>query len=206
MATTLHYLYRMSYYGTVIRQAEISDYEAIAAIRDVLALDVSRLDDKGYVAAIEQTGFLVPVDIRPSDFEEHVSDYIVGEVDGRVVGFLRVDDAQEMAPNEVPRWVNSTMEAKYREMPHANIGKVAVLPTVGKRGVASAMLAEAEQRSRDRGARHLFSFIVGCKPPTNYPSIGFHTKNGFQVAAPIEPQEAYGISNYLVTLYEKRLS
>lgn len=191
----------------MIRPAEPTDYEAITAIRDATALDVSRLNDSEYVARIERHGFLVPVEIPFDQFIAHVPNYIVGEDErGEVVGFLRVDEVQEMAPNEVPRWSDPELEEIYWGMPHANIGKVAVLPEVSQRGLGSGLLAEAEQRARAQGISHLFSFIVRCKPPTNYSSIGFHERNGFRIAAPVDSQRAYGIEEYLCALYVKELS
>lgn len=189
-----------------IRSAEASDYEAIASIRDKLVLDVSRLDEPGYAAAVEQNGFLMPVEISQTGFTERASDYIIGEARGEVVGFLRLDDEQEMDPDEVPLWVDPAMDEVYWEMPHANIGKIAVLPGVRKRGVAAAMLSEAEYRAKERGAGYLFAFIVTCHPPTNHPSIRFHTKHGFQRIAPLEAQVAYGISDYVATMYGKKMS
>lgn len=190
----------------IIRPAEIPDYESIAAIRDTLALDVSRLDDLNYAAAVEEDGFLAPVQISKAEFTEQISNYVVGEVGGAVAGFLRLDDEQEMDADEVPIWIDPAMEEVYWQRPHANIGKVAVLPEMGRKGIASAMLAEAERRASQKGAEFIFSFIVTCQPPTNLASIRFHAKNGFQMMAPLETQTAYGIDNYVATLYGRKLS
>lgn len=189
----------------MIRSAEPSDYEGITAIRDALVLDVAGLNRPEYVAKLEENGFLVPVGLARSDFEDHASDYIVSEIDGEVAGFLRLDDEQEMEAHEEPRWKNPELEEIYWSAPHVSIGKIAVAPAMKKRGIAGTMLAEAEQRAKAKGVKFLFSFIVTCDPPTNYPSISFHTRNGFQVAAPLEPQVAYGIPDYVATLYGKRL-
>lgn len=189
----------------IIRSAETSDYEAVVSIRDVLALDVSRLNEPGYIDAVERSGFLMPVEIPQDDFKKCASDHIVCELGNKVVGFLRLDSSQEMDEEEVPVWVNPDMESLYWDMPHASIGKIAVLPDAGRRGIASSMLTEAERRAKERGASHLFSFIVTCDSPTNYPSIQFHTRNGFQKMAPLEPQAAYGIPDYVATLYGKKL-
>lgn len=189
----------------MIRSAEFSDYKGIVAIRNALALDVLKLDNPQYVAEVEQNGFLLPVGTPQSDFGRSMADYIISEIDGKVAGFLRLDDKQEMTPDEIPHWATPEMEATYWGTPHASIGKIAVAPTMAKRGIAGAMLAEAEQRVKTWGISHLFSFIVTCEPPTNHPSIGFHVKNGFQAVASLEPQTAYGIRGYIATLYGKEL-
>lgn len=190
----------------MIRPAETSDYEAIIAIRNELELDISRLDDDEYVAVMEQRGFLVPVDIPYTEFVEHIPNYIVSEVHGKVSGFLRLDDTQEMAPNEVPHWVDPRVEKTYWNTPHAGIGKIAVSPSMSRRGIGKALLAEAERRAKEEGIPYIFSFIVTCTPPTNHASINFHIRNGFSIVAPLETQEAYGISDYLATLFGKKLS
>lgn len=189
----------------MIRSAEARDYNSINSIRQALTLDVGRLSNPEYVSQIECRGFLVPVEITYEQFLGDLPSYIVGEVGGSVAGFLRIEDTQEMAANETPHWIDPAMESIYWQKPHVNIGKIAVHPMAKRQGIASALMAEAERHARERSTPYIFSFIACCKPPTNYPSIKFHENHGFKETAPLAPLSAFGIRDYMATLYSKKL-
>ena len=190
----------------MIRPATLTDYEAIAGIRQSLALDTTKLGDSVYVEQVQQDGFLVAVDINPETFAENVANYIVGETDdGKIGGFLRLDNEQEMAHDEVPDWYNPYMAAVYWSLPHANIGKIAVLPSATRQGLGTQMLARAEQLTREKQIPWLFAYVA-YKPITNYASMGFHERNGFHQLALEQPQSAYNMQDYQGMLYDKKLS
>jgi GNAT superfamily N-acetyltransferase len=189
----------------MIRPATLTDYEAIASIRQSLALDTTKLEDSDYVEQVQQDGFLVALDINHEAFVANVANYIVGETDeGEINGFLRLDDEQEMAHDEVPQWFSPEMKDIYWTLPHANIGKIAVLPTAKRQGLGTQMLAGAEQLTRERQIPWLFAYVA-YKPITNYASMRFHAKNGFQQIALERPQFAYNMQDYQGMLYGKKL-
>lgn len=190
---------------SMIRSAEARDFGSINSIQQALILDVKRLGSVEYVSQVENNGFLVPKEITREQFMGQLPSYVVGEVEGVVAGFLRIEDIQEMDESEIPAWIDPVMESVYWQRPHANIGKIAVHPQAKRQGVASTLLAEAERRAREVQVSYLFSFIACCKPPTNYPSIRFHENHGFRETAPLAPQSAFGINDYRASLYSKKL-
>jgi GNAT superfamily N-acetyltransferase len=190
----------------MIRPATLADYEAIAGIQQRLALDAAKLEDPDYVQRVQQDGFLLNLDINPETFTTNLANYIVGETDeGEIGGFLRLDDEQEMAHDEVPQWFSPEMKDIYWALPHANIGKIAVLPAAKRHGLGTQMLARAEQLTRERHIPWLFAYVA-YKPITNYASMRFHSRNGFAQIALEQPQLAYSIEGYQGMLYGKKLS
>jgi len=190
----------------MIRPATLPDYEAIAGIQQSLALDTTKLEDSDYVERVQQDGFLLNLDINQETFAANVANYIVGETDeGKIGGFLRLDDEQEMAQDERPQWFNPYLAAVYWSLPHANIGKVAVLPSATRQGLGTQLLARAEQLTRERQIPWLYAYVA-YKPITNHASIAFHERNGFHALALEQPQSAYNMQDYQGMLYDKKLS
>ena len=86
--------------------------------------------------------------------------HLVAELDGRMAGYIRVKPATTL-----------------RENAHVlGIVGLAVAPGDRRRGVASALLAAAEQHARARGARKLSLRVLG----TNEPAMRLYERQGFQ--------------------------
>ena len=85
--------------------------------------------------------------------------HLVAELDGRLAGYIRVKPATTL-----------------RENAHVlGIVGLAVAPGDRRRGVASALLAAAEQHARARGARKLSLRVLG----TNEPAMRLYERRGF---------------------------
>ena len=86
--------------------------------------------------------------------------HLVAELDGRLAGYIRVKPASPL-----------------RENAHVlGIVGLAVAPADRRRGVASALLAAAEQHARDRGARKLSLRVLS----TNETAMRLYERLGFQ--------------------------
>ena len=86
--------------------------------------------------------------------------HLVAELDGRLAGYIRVKPASPL-----------------RENAHVlGIVGLAVAPADRRRGVASALLAAAEQHARDRGARKLSLRVLS----TNEAAMRLYERLGFQ--------------------------
>jgi ribosomal protein S18 acetylase RimI-like enzyme len=86
--------------------------------------------------------------------------HLVAELDGRLAGYIRVKPATTL-----------------RENAHVlGIVGLAVAPADRRRGVASALLAAAEQYARARGARKLSLRVLG----TNEPAMRLYERQGYE--------------------------
>jgi ribosomal protein S18 acetylase RimI-like enzyme len=86
--------------------------------------------------------------------------HLVAELDGRLAGYIRVKPVTPL-----------------RENAHVlGIVGLAVAPANRRRGVASALLAAAEQHARARGARKLSLRVLG----TNEMAMRLYERHGFQ--------------------------
>jgi ribosomal protein S18 acetylase RimI-like enzyme len=86
--------------------------------------------------------------------------HLVGELDGTVVGYLRLGPATSLPENAHVLVVHG----------------LAVAPEARRRGVATALLAAAEQRARKRGARKLSLRALSSNPE----AIRLYTRLGFE--------------------------
>lgn len=148
-------------------------------------LDVERAtQDRVYRDKVQGYGFLIAPVLTSEAFAEDLqhSEYIVAELDDRVVGFIRLEDRPEIDPSAPLNWLQGELRKIYWTEPHANIGKIAVVPEVKGRGVAAELLSTAEQQARIRGSLYIFSSVV-FEPIKNNPSAAFHEKHGFQRVA-----------------------
>jgi ribosomal protein S18 acetylase RimI-like enzyme len=85
-----------------------------------------------------------------------------------------------------------------------------VLPQAKQRGVATEMLRAVERQVQARGVDWVFSFVV-VTPVTNFASMMFHEKNGFERAAILGPDEyvtenGFRLDVFQSFLYGKRVS
>lgn len=189
----------------MIRQAKLEDYLGIKAIKASLAYDLSRLTDSDYKSEIEKVGFLIPGKYTKKEHNDDLKKiFLVYEENGKVLGYIRIDETQEMKETDNAKWL-LPLEDLYFSLPHANIGGVAVLPNTEKHGIGTELLETAEQKLKEKGVQHLFSFVI-MSPITNTPSKNFHEKNGFQKAAEARAEKMFGLRNFQSALYYKKLS
>jgi len=191
----------------MIRSAEQSDFEAMRETWCGVAFDplhTARTLD-GWLD-VKLSGFLVSDGPSRKEFSACLDRYVVAERAGRLGGFLRLDDSQELQPETDVFWISPRQfKGLYEARPHASIGVLAVAQHAARQGVATEMLHEAEVRARAMGASHLFSFVVLC-PIANYSSALFHLENGFERMAVTQPQKLFDIDDYQSTLYGKSLA
>lgn len=188
----------------MIRQARITDFDAVVHIRESTALEIDRLGDADYRVEIQRSGFLLPTGLSIEDFEKNLQDYIVAELEGRVAGYLRLTEEHDISPDTEAFWLRPDLKDVYYSSPHAYIYGIGVLSDVKGHGVAREMLQVAEQRVRARNIPWLFSVIV-TSPVTNIASLLFHEKNGFErVALPGVTKEA-GLDGFQNLVYAKSL-
>ena len=98
--------------------------------------------------------------------------HLVAEVDGRLVGYLRL------------RPVTSLPESAHV----LSVAGLAVAPGDRRRGVASVLLAPAEQQARARGACKLSLRVLG----TNATAMGLYERLGFQVEGVLRDEFCIG--------------
>lgn len=188
------------------RQAISSDFADLKHIIDVSGMDVERLSDPAYRLDVQKKGFLIRSEYT---HERHAGDmkkiYLVAEIEQKVVRFLRIDQEQEADASDEMFWYQPQLKEVYFSLPHADVGGLAVLPHVGRGGIATQMLHHAEQEVLKKGINYLFSFVV-FSPVTNLPSLLFHEKYGFERVAVSLPHTLFGMQGYQSILYAKKLS
>ena len=172
-----------------------------ARARSSAAADVRALDLDGYRAAIPELSALI-VDavagragitfLRSVTLEQAGAWWRSLEPDvasGRTTPFVAVDDEG--------RIVGSTLlvRSAYENSPHrAEIGKVIVLRSHRRRGLAAALMSAAEQQARDDGRWLLvLDTVTGSPADALYRSLGWHetgTVPNFAMDPDGEPQAA----------------
>jgi GNAT superfamily N-acetyltransferase len=189
----------------MVRLARPEDSEAIRLIQESLTLDVEKLGDSAYRTKVQESGFLIKNHLIKETFDnEVISRYVVSEHEGKLVGYLRVDDIQEMTEETSVYWLKPELEDRYFARPHACISRLAVVSEARKLGLGKKMLTQAEQLLKAKGVTDLFSFVV-LAPVTNTVSLLFHEKNGFERAALTLPRPLFQMEAYQSILYHKAL-
>jgi N-acetylglutamate synthase-like GNAT family acetyltransferase len=195
----------------MIRQAEQADVDAITRIRESVTIDMGRLDDTDYAVNMQRQGFLFPSGPTQEQLIVELVDYRVVQRDQNIVGFYALHAEQEDLTSEQTgvSWLKPGLEESYFSLPHALLSSVSVESGVRHRGIATEMLEDAEQQARGRGASHLFAFVA-LTPVTNFASMMFHEKNGFDRAATSSPHlfvadNGFQVEGYQFFLYGKHL-
>jgi ribosomal protein S18 acetylase RimI-like enzyme len=189
----------------MIRQAQIADFEAITKIYASLALDVPRLGkDSDYRLQVQQSGFLLSSEVGFQEFQQEMQGYTLFEDAGKLAGYICIEEEPEMSKEEWS-WFRDDLKALYFSERRANLGRIGVLSTTKQRGIATALFQDAERRLRAKKVPSLFSFVV-LSPVTNFPSMRFHEKHGFERVAVMEPCLLYGMDSYQAFMYGKKLS
>ena len=168
-------------------------------------LDPTRLTDPEYRVRLQARGFLLPLALSVDEFCKDAEKYTLFEHEREVLGYMLVDDCQELSTEMDVVWLQRSSQEQYLAKPHADIRGIGVSPEAGRRGVATKLLHATEDRARARDISHLFSFVV-ISPVTNVPSVLFHEKNGFDRWTVLEPCSLFGIDDYQSILYAKSLS
>lgn len=107
--------------------------------------DALRRIDRETWSTLTSPGPLPPADRRFFDPPEQVSDVLVAEVDGAVVGYVRL---QRATPLEASRYVQT-------------VNGIAVDPEAQGRGVGRALMTAAIEEARRRGARKVSLRVLG---------------------------------------------
>jgi ribosomal protein S18 acetylase RimI-like enzyme len=192
----------------MIRQAVVADYEKINEIKERCYLNVEELRDLSYRLRIQKEGFL----LRRTFQKDHLSDdlsktYLISEQQGKIEGYLRIDEEQELSRDFQPNatWLIPELEAIYFSEPFAQLGGLAVSPERKGHGVATAMLKHAEAVLKDKGVSYLFAFVV-VGPVTNFAAMMFYEKNGFVRTRISEVFPFAGMDAYQSIMYAKKIS
>jgi plastocyanin/ribosomal protein S18 acetylase RimI-like enzyme len=196
----------LQWYNTaMVRPARKDDAEAIQQLQKSLTLSTDKLGDKAYRAKIQAEGFLITNHLIQETFDaELLERYIVSEHEGKLVGYLRIDEAPEMTTDTNAYWLQPEWEKRYFSMPHACISRLAVMPEARKSGFAKDMLEQAIQKLQAKQVKNLFSFVV-LSPVTNTVSLLFHEKSGFERVAITSPRPLFQMEGYQSILYAKAL-
>lgn len=189
----------------MVRQVLPSDYEAFLQIHKETNLSLENLKDPKYKFHIQKNGFLLPSTLTKEHFEKDLGKiHFVYEVNNRAVGFLRIDEEQEMDMSDEVSWLRPDLKDLYFSKPHADIGGLAVLPEFGKTGIATKLLIASIEKIKEKNIPYLFSFVV-ISPITNFPSMIWHEKNDFERVAVSNPHTLFDMKNYQSFLFGKKI-
>lgn len=189
----------------MIRHATIADYDSIKKILNELALNVKKIGDRDYRYDVQRNGFLLHSELTVEQFKKDLKKiYFIPEYHNKVVGYLRIDEEQELSNSSKIYWFKPEVKNVYFSKPHANIGGMGVLAEAKSHGIGAEMLLGAEREVRAKGIVYLFS-LVALSPVTNMPSMMFHEKHGFERIAVSEPHPLFGMNGYQSFLYGKKL-
>lgn len=148
---------------------------------------------------------MLPSIFSREDFKKDLNKiHLVYDVNGKAVAFLRIDEEQEMDINTGAHWVVTDLKSVYFSKPHAGLGGISVLPEFGRTGIATNLLESTVNLLRKKDIKYLFSFVV-ISPITNFPSMIWHEKIGFERIAILNPDSLFGMDNYQSILYGKKL-
>ncbi len=189
----------------MIRQAQVNDFDSICFILDQLSLQTQKLNDLAYILHIQQHGFVMPVALTKNEFQKQLQHiFLVHDIDGKIDGFLRIDEVQEVGAEDYIDWLKPEYKESYISQNHRCIGKLAVLPSTERKGIATTLLREATTILKQSDIPYVFSFVA-FSPVTNFPSMMFHEKNGFERIAISVSKHLYQMDNYRSFLYCKTL-
>jgi ribosomal protein S18 acetylase RimI-like enzyme len=165
-----------------IRTAAAGDDDALRRI------DASAWDSSSMFPSV-----LAKIDDQPFFGEGHQpEDHLVADLDGRVVGYVRLRPATPLPESAHVLQVNG----------------IAVDATARSRGVAAALLAAAEQRARDAGASKLTLRVFG----TNAAARRVYERAGYVVEGILRGEfridgvdvDDYNLARYLTTGGDQR--
>jgi len=192
----------------MVRQIKLQDYEDILHIKESLLLDYSRINESEYRVKSEQAGFFVYK--KPQTKEEFVKDlqkiHLVYEENGKVKGYLRIDESPEMKNDKDfdVLWYKPEMRDVYYTLPHAALAGIGLLPEIAKKGIAKELLTTAIAEVKKKDIPYVFAFVV-LSPVTNIASLLFHERNGFERIACCTASELFDLKNFQSFLYGKKL-
>lgn len=185
----------------MIRNALESDFENIANIREPYIVDIDRLSDSDYRWKMQKSGFIGR--LTKVEFETDLHHlFLVSEDDTGIVGYLRIDRDHEYKDNDKKLWLYENAKDEYFTGHHAEIGMIGVRSDMKGTGVGSRLLSYALSELQNKEIKYLFSIVV-LSPITNFPSMMFHEKHGFERVAVSYPHHHFEMENYQSVLYKK---
>src|SRR5581483_4070259 len=180
----------------MIRQVRPDDFATVKTIKVSSELEPSKIDDVHYRLTVEKSGFLLPGYDETDFINDLHKIHLVYEEDGNILGFIRIDEEQEMPADADTTWFRPDLKDIYFAKPHADIGGIGVRSHVSKKGIASELLRGAIDFVREKvNVDYLFSFVI-VSPVTNIPSLLFHEKNGFERIATVRFDEMFALKNF----------
>ncbi|HEX4698695.1 MAG TPA: GNAT family N-acetyltransferase [Actinomycetes bacterium] len=134
-------------------------------IRTAVAADdgaLRRIDATSWDSSSMFPSVLATVDDHPFFGDRHLAeDHLVAEIDGSVVGYVRLRPGTPLPESSHVLQVNG----------------IAVDAAARRRGVAAALLAAAEEQARDQGATKITLRVLG----TNAPARRLYERSGYVV-------------------------
>jgi N-acetylglutamate synthase-like GNAT family acetyltransferase len=191
----------------MIRKATQKDLDSIYQLYLCIALDRSRLSDVAYQASIQNNGFLLGREDE-KHFEKLIDEsiqFLVSEDKNTINGYIVADHRDKYRDDKYKTWFDQTAKERYYSSPQSvSIESLGVKKENFRTGVATVLLRELEKQLKGKGYHYLYS-IVTMTPFTNYPSVSFHSKNGFQRISVGRPRRLFDLDNYSSALYFKLL-
>jgi ribosomal protein S18 acetylase RimI-like enzyme len=145
------------------QDGRVSGQGSSPEVRTARADDAAGLAELDAAAWSAESGFPSIIQRAAGPFftsDSQPADHLVCEIDGAVVGYVRLQPFSSLPENA-----------------HVlGVAGLAVAPGARRLGAASALLAAAEQRARAAGARKLSLRVLG----TNQPAILLYGRLGFE--------------------------
>lgn len=189
----------------MIRQAVTTDFNSIRKIQESLILDTTHISNQVTRVSIAMRGFLVGSIYTHDSFHADIhKTFLVYERTRRVVGYLRVDEKQEIHVSTDTNWYVPDLKNAYFSFPHATMGALAVLPEYQNHHIGNELLATAVDNLKKSNRSSLYSCVV-VSPITNIASLLFHERNGFQRVGVTYHKKLFGLLNYQSFLYRLNL-
>ncbi len=184
-----------------IRKAVSRDYSRILKIREPI-LSEAKLPKKTLLD-MQQSGFLIGQYAR-KDFNRDLSElFLIAEEKKKIVGYIVISKIKQYIDNENKKWVDTKFHPIYYSDRSVELHVIFVSAKARQSGVGQKLLDRAIKKLN--GKYHYLFSIVTVGPIVNHPSLRFHLKNDFKVAALGKAQELFGIKDYQSILLIKKL-
>jgi GNAT superfamily N-acetyltransferase len=189
----------------MIRQAQKEDLENFMKFRTPLSIDVDKLQESKYKLEISRRGFLLP-GYDENDFLEHLKEIFLLDIEenGEINGYIRIDHVTPELNKENSFFYNDKLMEEFFKENAYETGAIGVREDMVGKGIGKNLLEQGIKILKEKGIKYLFAFVV-ISPITNYPSLMFHDKYGFERIAMLKPGIMFGMKNYQSVLFCKTL-